>query len=734
MPQDAATGAKDQQGGVAAMHLHPGVNPTTQNTIRNRKSRQCGSRRAIWPAVGALVFLGLAATPARAASHYFSNCVQGGAGTLANPYCMDPDGSGKKASLAYLMDGAAPDVGPGDTIYLCAGACDGAGTGTYNLGVQGTTTNGSTYAIAPVVSGTQASPITIQAFPGETVILSGDTNGNGVADTTEPSDLVTNLTAAGANKAWYVWKNLIVERVKSIAFYLNANPANWTFDNIEVRYVGPTMWSGQDLSAAGCDNQQNNYVFKVADLAAPLTIRNSRFHHVCGFAHRNTVNDSTTASMLIEKNEYYNVSDVSNDFIGRNVTYRGNYVHDCIDGFGVEENMKNVVIEDNIISCPGVYKATPDGRCYVAITVNDGNNGSGGTTKNITIRRNRIYGAVDGQFGGAASGWFLCPLQFTATNTTESINSVIENNMIWHGWSPSSSELCAAGIGVKTNRSEVIIQNNTVYDSTYGIAADATVAGVAYTIRNNLLVRANKNGSNRVELWIGPNAANSSITYNNLDPDGQGGSVMTIAGTNYGCSQIASFQSGNKCASTSFVKVSGAVMDWDLHLASTDTSNRNVWTVGPTEDIDRGARSTPADVGVDEYGSVASGAPTAAVTMTDQAGQAVPAPNGISQLKAGTYPVKLVTSAPLVAIPTPLTFTDSGGRPISIPLSGPVPGTQFTGTLTIDAVIVEGSGVFSLVTGSLNDGQGNTGNQIATGNTALVDMTPPAAPSGVATQ
>ena len=102
MPQDAATGAKDQQGGVAAMHLHPGVNPTTQNTIRNRKSRQCGSRRAIWPAVGALVFLGLAATPARAASHYFSNCVQGGAGTLANPYCMDPDGSGKDTQGGHV--------------------------------------------------------------------------------------------------------------------------------------------------------------------------------------------------------------------------------------------------------------------------------------------------------------------------------------------------------------------------------------------------------------------------------------------------------------------------------------------------------------------------------------------------------------------------------------------------------------------------------------------------------
>jgi hypothetical protein len=716
------------------MQQHLGDNPATQDTVPIHATRQGGRRLPVWPALGALLFLGLSGAPASAASYYFSNCAQGGAGTLANPYCLDPDGSGKKASIAYLMDGVAPDVGPGDTIYLCAGACDGTGTATYNLGVQGTTTSGTTYAIAPVVSGTQASPITIQAYPGETVILSGDTNGNGVADATEPDDLVTNLTTAGANKAWYVWKNLTFERIKTIAFYLNANPANWTFDNIEVRYVGPTMWSGQDLNAVGCDNQQNNYAFKVADLAAPLTIRNSRFHHICGFAHRNTVNDSTTASMLIEKNEYYNVSDVSNDFIGRNVTYRGNYVHDCIDGIGVEENMKNVVLEDNVFSCPGVYKVTPDGRCYVAIDVDDGNNGTGGTTKGITIRRNRIYGTVDGQFGGTTSGWFLCPLQFTATNTTESINSVIENNMIWHVWSPSSSELCAAGIGVNTNRSEVTIQNNTVYDATYGIAADATVAGVAYTIRNNLLVRANKNGSNRVELWIGPNAANSSITYNNLDPDGQGDPVMTIAGTNYNCNQIASFQTGNKCGSASFVKTSGAVNTWDLHLASTDTSNRDVWTVGPTDDIDKGARNLPSDIGADEYGSVASSAPTAAVTLTDQAGQAVPVRTGIFQLKAGTYGVKVVTTAPVVAVPTPLTFTDSGGHAFSVTLSGTTPGVQFTGTLTVDASVVEGSAAFSLGTGALDDGQGNVGNQIASGNLALVDMTPPAAPKGVATQ
>jgi len=138
-----------------------------------------------------------------------------------------------------------------------------------------------------------------------------------------------------------------------------------------------------------------------------------------------------------------------------------------------------------------------------------------------------------------------------------------------------------------------------------------------------------------VELRIGPNAANSSITYNNLDPDGQGDPVMTIAGTNYGCNQIASFQSGNRCGSTSFVKSSGAVNARDLHLGSTDTSNRDVWTVGPTDDIDKGARNLPSDIGADEYGSVASSTPTAAVTLTDQARQAVPVRAGISQPKAG---------------------------------------------------------------------------------------------------
>jgi hypothetical protein len=674
----------------------------------------------------------LFATPAGATTYYFSDCAVGGAGTQANPYCLDPAGTGTPVSFEYLMDGVPPDVVAGDTIDLCAGPCDGTGTSTYHLGVSGTTSmDNYTYAISPVVSGTQSAPITIQTFPGETVVLSGDTNGDGIPQTTEPDILITDTTAAGQDKAWYVWKNIIFEKARTIMFYLNSNPANWTFDNIEVRYFSTQMWNGGSVYDVGCTNQTGGYVFKLADLAAPLTVRNSRFHHICGAVHRHTVNQSTSALFLSENNEYYNVSVVTNDFQGGHETWRGNYMHDFIDGITIEDDMKYVTIEDNIVACWGDYKQDFDGRCLRAITVDDGENTSAtaGMTHDITIRRNRVYGHVVGSYGGSTVGYFLCGIRMIATNNTQPINVVIENNMIWfhQGW--SSDPICAAGIGVLTNRSEVIVQNNTIYNADYGIAADATLAGIAYTIRNNLVIRSNYNGNHQVGLLVQPNAAGSAVLNNNLNNDGLGDPVMTVGTTNYNCSQMAGYQSGNKCAATQFVRTTGAVNLWDLHLLPTDTVNKDAGIPGPSDDIDKEPRTGIVDIGADELPPGL----TAMLALT-VGGQAPPASGGNYLLKAGTYAVLLTSSKSIVVLPGPLVFTDSGGGLASIVLAGSVPGTAFTGTFAVGTTTAEGLGSFSLPSASLNDGQGNTGSQITAGRTALVDRTPPAAPTGLRTQ
>lgn len=289
-----------------------------------------------------------------------------------------------RESFEYLMDGIAPDVGPGDTVYLCAGRCDGKGIATYHLDATGTNRAGDAYVFDPHVSGRPSAPITICAYHGETVILSGDSNANGVNDSTDVGTLLTNDTEAGRGKGWYVWKNLIFERSKTVMMNLRGGPDNWTFDHIEIRFTG-RLWKAVDLyDARGSRGSHPHYAMEVAGATGRFTVKNSRFHHIDGFAHRNVVNPNLDLA-LFENNEYYNLCSVNNDFIGKNFTWRNNYAHDVECGWSIEEDMQNVVIEDNTFACLGEYKVTSDGRCSNAISVNNGDMGGGNfTTRNIT--------------------------------------------------------------------------------------------------------------------------------------------------------------------------------------------------------------------------------------------------------------------------------------------------------------------------------------------------------------
>jgi len=78
-------------------------------------------------------------------------------------------------------------------------------------------------------------------------------------------------------------------------------------------------------------------------------------------------------------------------------------------------------------------------------------------------------------------------------------------------------------------------------------------------------------------------------------------------------------------------------------------------------------------------------------------------------------------------LPGPLTFLEGDGTSKLISLSGSVPGAIFTGTFVVDSTVSDGTGTFSLPSGSLVDALGNTGNAIVSGAQAAIDQTPPRA-------
>jgi hypothetical protein len=560
--------------------------------------------------VGLCAFLML--QPTFASDYYFSNCATGGAGDLVDPYCLDPDGDGIDESIEFLMDGTGVEVGPGDTIFLCAGACDGAGSTAYLL----------EQTITPTADGTPASPITIQAFPGETVALDGGAR----QGASSGLNSVINQNAFNPGVHWYVWKDIIFEHSKERMIHLR-DPQGWVFDNIEVRYTG-YLQSDISVCAANCDGKsvpgKTSYAFFVKDLnAGDFTVRNSRFHHICAMVFRNN-NNRTTGTYLIENNTFYNSREINNDFDVTNQVWRNNVVWDT-GGFSPEDRNENIIIEDNNISCRGTYDILCDGSCNHAIKVSDGDLGSGGTSKNITLRRNRVWAtnAVQGELGCTQAeedlgqcvhepGWFRLAIQVIATNNSEPINIVIENNMVWHRWPGlrSGDDLTHAGISVSTNRNEVYIQNNTIYDSDHGISVNGIGGNRSYTIRNNLIIMSNNDGVSQEGIWIGPNATASQFFNNNIHGGGLGGPIIYRDGTEIDCAEIGSFGTGNKCGSTTFLNVSGPISDWDLHLPANDTVNKDAGTAGAADDIDRHVRVTAStDIGADEIDSDDTEAP-----------------------------------------------------------------------------------------------------------------------------
>jgi hypothetical protein len=125
-------------------------------------------------------------------------------------------------------------------------------------------------------------------------------------------------------------------------------------------------------------------------------------------------------------------------------------------------------------------------------------------------------------------------------------------------------------------------------------------------------------GNDVVELFVDASATNSTISNNNFHygadaptsnlvcvagTGGMGSSGGCTSGTYKTCSGITAYGSNNVCQATSYRNVTGAKVDWNLHLDLGDTVNKDKGLPGPLQDIDMQARFGACDIGADEVDS-----------------------------------------------------------------------------------------------------------------------------------
>jgi len=408
-----------------------------------------------------LILLGIGALTDRVGAvpsvYFFSDCATGklsnsaspiGGGTQSDPWCLDPGGDGVKESFDYLMNGVAPEAVANDTIYLCAGACDGTESTTYYLGSHVNAVTGVRCSIDPVINPI-IGPIKIAGFPGESVTLSGDTNNDNAFDSaTEPKRFwdcriagrPTN-DSCGFN---YFMHDLTIEKYAERTFNFSDGYGTWgsglnfTLDNMILQKMGagliggtagaPTFTNGyyapltgdEGLNAMGIKADVINasldnsalFIWGRMRHGAKLIIRNSQIHHlgqivlrangncynVTGSVDYEACSDGTGGA-LIEDNLIYNVQGLQNGHEGQNWTWRRNAIYDYFEGISFEQQQSHIIVEDNDISCRGVYVVHPSGKCRTAINAYDQgecnetpNGGDACTSHDYRIRRNRIWG------------------------------------------------------------------------------------------------------------------------------------------------------------------------------------------------------------------------------------------------------------------------------------------------------------------------------------------------------
>jgi hypothetical protein len=444
-------------------------------------------------------------------------------------------------------------------------------------------------------------------------------------------------------------------------------------------------------------------------------------------------------NLLIEGNEIaYTVDEgihgqSRTDCSAATVTIKGNWVHNQGD-----------------TSVLGYTNGTPSGMTLGASGVAGCGDWSGSLLENnLFANQKRNPAAGSPGYGlrieNASANWIIRNNVFHKTDAQcidiDGSDGVSDNNQVYNNLLINCGR---AGIDFWCSNAvrNTKIYNNTFVNCVEGAISTSNMSGSCSgnEFRNNIMFDS---GVKQLVNW-----PISGKFQNNLVFSTTTGTILSFNGRSFTCAGLnptADIDGDGisndkiRCLNPLFVSVAGN----DLHLTAASPAIDGGTTTGIPAGRTASIYNTLAglrgladyalndnlamagiawEIGAVEFGA-ASSTVTASIALSD------PSPTA-----GGNVGVTLTTSVPVVSLPGPLTFRDSAGSSTSIQLTGTVPGSVFSGLFVVDSGVADGLGTFSLPTGSLVDGSGNTGNTITSGGQTITDRTPPVRPVGVVIQ
>lgn len=311
-------------------------------------------------------------------------------GTHQNPYCLQP-GNGVLPgdipfdSFAQFSDPTSSfALSAGDTIYLCAGRCDGQGAATYYVQPS----SGGNFLV-PQLEGGNGSPITVRVYCAGTcdkVTLVGDTNADGQFQSGEVQTWL--LDSVSAPSYWTFdgdplnlgVQNLAFTKFNGVGFEMSNRVAHdFTVHGVEIQGDSPDIWGGRDMgplqdqSHSPFCGQNGHYSFHIDNwTTGTISITHSYFHDLCSFAFRNNLNTTQAANALFVNSyntfENAGAAVVNNAFSVRSFPASSIYTfsHNLLTDSGpvtFSDNFEHVVVTDNDIECPGNHGTNAVGGC-----------------------------------------------------------------------------------------------------------------------------------------------------------------------------------------------------------------------------------------------------------------------------------------------------------------------------------------------------------------------------------
>ena len=580
------------------------------------------------------------------------------AGQKANPYCPDPNGDGTRDFAAYLQDGEAPDAAAGDTIYLCAGACGSDAVTSATIGVHRTAPNppSNHKCLANTWFMPKVDNLTVAGFPGETIVITGNVNGDTTRQDNEPSVLIGEANGHSG----LTFKDFkLMQSGEHWFCLLDHGAPGWTLDHMGLAENGVSVWFDKDGIGTGPEAADPGTCLKDKTCqcgagASPasekfgiylgghgtqkFTLKNSVISSSCGSALRivNNVDSEQSDGQLsfdISDNEFFNLPAGIEFWKTHNIRIAGNRFHDLRRAVAPENGVSYVDIERNRFECRGDYLVQTGGECTSAIGLEsgDGQQAQDHTAHHVRIRGNTIIaanvGPTKGHFrAGITLDGPRCDAghpNHPACACAADPGNLIENNFVSLVTLPEASNAnphhARGAIGIKAYN-PMTVRNNTIFGATYGLTLQPAQAEAVISAYNNIVdtIQSAGDGSPGIGIVLMPEmvAQEASVTYNNIFSSGKkqyavrqcsslASDECAAFGTSCGCgSKLTACLSSqtNKSAPSVFVNPSLSIDSNDLHLSPKDTSNIKAGKSGPGVDIDKQARAAQGqcDIGADE--------------------------------------------------------------------------------------------------------------------------------------